>query len=327
MVIKSNQIQTQAPQGSTLLRQAWHFNRLLTVSTVFHAVLILVGIIGMALDTRIILNAPIWAKTTKFAISITLYSVTLLWMLTYMKSRPRLAQFIASNSGAIMLIEIAVILVQNILRSVPSHYNVATPFDGVMWSIMGTSIVAVWVINFIAGVVLLFEKMPNPVLGWGIRLGLLIALVGMALAFTMTSPNTTQMAALQSGQKLALIGAHNVNALVDGQNRMIPFLGWNMDGGDLRIAHFIGLHAMQVLPILALFLLGRMPKLSQSRNLALVWVGGLSYLGLTLLALWQALRNQSIVAPDALTLAALGGLTAIAIVATIVIVRPNPVYC
>ena len=108
---------------------------------------------------------------------------------------------------------------------------------------------------------------------------------------------------------------------------MIPFLGWNMDGGDLRIAHFIGLHAMQVLPILALFLLGRMPKLSQSRNLALVWVGGLSYLGLTLLALWQALRNQSIVAPDALTLAALGGLTAIAIVATIVIVRPNPVYC
>ena len=109
---------------------------------------------------------------------------------------------------------------------------------------MGTSIVAVWVINFIAGVVLLFEKMPNPVLGWGIRLGLLIALVGMALAFTMTSPNTTQMTALQSGQTVALIGAHNVNALVDGQSRMIPFLGWNMDGGDLRIAHFIGLHAI-----------------------------------------------------------------------------------
>ncbi len=297
----------------TLLQQAWQFNRILTITMVFHAVLIAVGVFGLALDSRVILNAPLWAKTTKFAISITLYCGTLIWMLMQLKSRPRLAHFVATGTGIIMLVEIAVILIQNILRRVPAHYNTAGLLDVSLWSTMGTAIMAAWGISALAAIALLFEKIPNRVLGVAIRLGLFVSLIGMALAFMMTSPNVTQTAALESGQTLTMIGAHNVNALVDGQTRMIPFLGWNMDGGDLRIAHFIGLHGMQVIPLIGLLAL-RLVQLSERRRIAMVWLVATGYLGLMLLTLWQALRNQSIIAPDGLTLIVLANLIMVVVI-------------
>ncbi len=306
--------------SASLLARAWQFSPLLVLVIGLHAILIGVGVAGLALDPRTILGAPLWAKTTKFALSITLYCISLLWMLTQLKSRPRLARFIATGSAIMMLLEIGVITLQNIGRAVPAHYNVGTGFDMAMWNVMAISIVAFWGLNVIAAIFLLREKMPNRILATAVRLSLLIAIIGMALAFSMTAPNPTQMAALQSGQKLALYGAHNVNALVDGQTRMIPFLGWNMDGGDLRIAHFVGLHAVQALPLLAWLLLRRR-DLAEGRQAALIWVAGGGYLGLTLLTLWQALRNQSIIAPDALTLGALGALIAIVFGAGALIAR------
>ncbi len=77
-------------------------------------------------------------------------------------------------------------------------------------------------------------------------------------------------------------------------------------GGDLRVPHFFGLHALQVLPLIGglLALDWTRRRLSERQRLALVWTAGLGYLGLVLLLTWQALRGQSIVAPDALTLAA-----------------------
>ena len=315
-----NRISTSASSKSptSLLAQAWRFSPLLTLVVGLHAALIFVGIAGLALDPRTILGAPLWAKTTKFALSITFYCTSLLWMLSQLKSHLRLARFIATGSGIMMLLEIGVITLQNIGRAVPAHYNVGTVFDMAMWNVMAISIMVFWVLNVIAAIFLLREKMPNRVLATAVRLSLFIAIIGMAVAFSMTAPNATQMAALQSGQKLALYGGHNVNALVDGQTRMIPFLGWNMDGGDLRIAHFIGLHAMQVLPLLAWWLLRRR-NLSAGRQVALLWVAGGGYLGLTLLTLWQALRNQSIIAPDALTLVAFVGLIAIVVAGSVTV--------
>ena len=85
----------------------------------------------------------------------------------------------------------------------------------------------------------------------------------------------------------------------------MPFLGWSTTGGDLRIPHFVGLHALQVLPLFG-WLLGRRrcAALSVRRRVALVWVGALTYLGLIGLLTWQAMRAQPLLAPDALTLQA-----------------------
>lgn len=88
--------------------------------------------------------------------------------------------------------------------------------------------------------------------------------------------------------------------------------GWSTTGGDLRAGHFVGLHAIQVLPLLALALgalAGRWSRLRDERvRRGLVVVAAATWLGLTLLLTWQAARGQSVLNPDGLTLAVLTGL-------------------
>jgi hypothetical protein len=165
---------------------------------------------------------------------------------------------------------------------------------------------------------LLVQRQPDAVLGWSLRLGMLIALVGMAVAFFMVLPAPEQRALLAgSGQQL--IGAHSVGALDGGPG--LPLVGWSTVAGDLRVPHFVGLHALQVLPLVG-WLLGRATRLPTGHRGALIVTAGLAYLGLVVVLAWQALRGQPVVAPDALTLGAVGLLLGTcAIVATAIIVR------
>jgi hypothetical protein len=166
------------------------------------------------------------------------------------------------------------------------------------------------------------QKMIDPVIGVAVKLGFIAAMIGFGLGFLMTMPNATQLAALEAGQQLTMIGAHNVNALIDGQTRMIPVLGWNMDGGDLRIPHFVGMHGAQLVPLAAL-LIKRLRRIAGRAQVQLVCVAAAAHLGLTALVTWQALRDQSIVAPDMLTLGVLAALIAVTTLAARVVTRSS----
>ena len=101
---------------------------------------------------------------------------------------------------------------------------------------------------------------------------------------------------------MSVVGAHTVGAPDGGPG--LPGTGWSREHGDLRVPHFVGLHALQLLPLLALAL-GRR-RWPEATRVRLTLAAAASYGSLFALLLWQALRGQPLVQPDGLTIAALG---------------------
>lgn len=277
-------------------------NRFLAFNLVIYIALLIVTIVASFVDPRFVTGAPVWIKPAKFAISSFLYLGTLLWMLSFIKGKRRLVNTIAIASGFSFLVEIAGIVIQA-YRGVPSHFNNTTPFDSMIFGLMGFFVLVIWVMNLAAAVLLFRERLGDATLAWSLRLGLVITLIGGATGALMTSgPTPTQLAALEAGEPVTMIGAHSVG--VEDGGAGLPFVGWSTEGGDLRIGHFVGLHGLQVIPLLGLFIRRRWgARLTVKRQTALVWIGGAGYLGLTLLLTWQALRGQPLIAPDGLTVA------------------------
>ncbi|MDA0246261.1 MAG: hypothetical protein OT477_22860 [Chloroflexi bacterium] len=304
-----------------LARRAWAFNPLLTTAVFIHMALIPLLLVAAVLDPRLIMGAPAWVKPLKFALSIPIFMATFMWLLTFVEGRPRAVKFVANLTAIGLLVEMALIALQ-VVRGTTSHFNLSTPFDGAVFSLMGSFITAVSVCTLLLAIWLIRQRLPNPVLAWGLRWGVLVSFVGMMVAFLMTSyPTPSQLEAAEATGQMSFIGAHSVGGEDGGVG--LPLLGWSTTHGDLRVAHFFGLHAMQLLPLLGglLSLDGFRRRWSEKGRTALVWVGSLGYLGLVLLLTGQALRGQSIIAPDGLTVGVGVLLGAAVAVAAAIIVR------
>ena len=176
-----------------------------------------------------------------------------------------------------------VVIVGQAARGVRSHFNDDTPFDIVLFALMGATIALVWLATLAIALRFLREPGRDRSMAVAIRLGLLVSLVGMAVGFVMSA-----------------VGSHAVGVPDGGPG--LPFVGWSTIGGDLRVGHFVGLHALQVLPLLAALVAQRgLPEAARVRAVVSVAAG---YLGLVLLLTWQALRAQPVLAPDGLTASA-----------------------
>jgi hypothetical protein len=289
------------------LRDPVRWNRALLILTAGSVLLTIVAAVGIFTDPRILTGVPIWLKPFKFAVSFVVYGWTLAWMLAILPRRSRPAETAGIVILGVAIVELTIIVFQ-VIRGRTSHYNVATPLDAILWSAMGTSIMVLFLAHVVIAVAALRQRIPDRAAAWAIRLGLLISLLGMALGFLMTSQGGTPDA----------IGAHAVG-VPDGGPGM-PLTGWSTTGGDLRIGHFIGLHALQALPLLA-YLIGRGGRLGTVARTRLVLIGGGAYTVLVLLLTWQALRAQPLLKPDATTLIAFAALAAVTAGATLWTVR------
>ncbi|MEU5696377.1 hypothetical protein [Actinosynnema sp. NPDC020468] len=249
--------------------------------------LTLASVVGLVADDRTLLGDPIWLKPFKFAVSLALYAVTLTWMLTFVTRFTRTARWAGTLIALGGTVEM-VIIVGQVVRGKQSHFNVATPFDQALWNAMAGTIVTVWLMHLVISLILVFTPFADRVAGLAIRLGLFVALIGLALGMFM--PRN-----VPPGQDPAkgILGSHVVGVPDGGPTMAVT--GWATDGGDLRIGHFVGIHALQVIPLIALLLAGR-------ATTRLIWGVSIGYLGLTALVTWQALRGQALLRPDTATL-------------------------
>jgi hypothetical protein len=255
---------------------------------------------GLWLDPRIVTGAPAWLKPAKFAVSIGIYSFTLVWVFSYLPGALKTRRIVGRTTAAAMLLEIGIISLQA-ARGRASHFNVSTPLDRILFLVMGTAIV-VQTLASVAVVVALFrQKFADRALGWALRLGLIITIFGASTGGLMSRPTAAQLAGARAGQHMTLAGAHTVGAPDGGLG--LPGTGWSREHGDVRVPHFMGLHALQVLPLLWLAL--RRRRGSETKRARLIQTAAGSYAALFVILLWQAMRGESIVAPGAVTIGVL----------------------
>jgi hypothetical protein len=218
-------------------------------------------------DQRLILGINPWIKPMKFLSSITIFLWTVAWFMpeTRGSGASGLSRSVRWIIGPAMIIEIVCIILQS-ARGVTSHYNHATVFDDLIFSVMGMTIL----VNTIAMTIFLWSirrDTPPQRAGyiWGIRVGVAIFL----------------LASLE-GVVLVTNGAHTVGAPDGGPG--LPFVNWSTTAGDLRIAHFFGMHAMQALPLLGFFLdKNKVPGRNPVIAVSILWLavmGGLLTLAL-----------------------------------------------
>jgi hypothetical protein len=282
---------TAALKSSMREQPGMAFTGLLAVAMIFASVL------GAIFDPKVITGEAAWIKPAKFGISFAIYAVSLIWMLSLLKPSKWVRW--TGIITAIGFTAEAVIIVLQVLRGVRSHFNQATPFDNTLWLLMAVFVGVIWVAGLIAAILVWRTPNVDPALGLALKFGVALMLVGALLAGFMTVPTPEQLA-LEDAEKPVLTSGTNTFGAPEG-GAHLPIVGWSTVGGDGRIAHFVGLHALQVLPLLGWWI-SRRSRWSTLQRKRLVILAGLGYGGIMALLAWQAQRGQSIVSPDVVTL-------------------------
>jgi multisubunit Na+/H+ antiporter MnhB subunit len=289
--------------------RGWHPPSLFAAAA--YGVLAALCVAALLVDHRTVEGAPTWVKPLKFAISGGLYFLTWSWLVSLLPRFRRTAAWL-SNTLVLIFAGEYVLLVFQAARGRASHFNNATPLDATIYDVMGKMIIGLWVATLVLTVLVMVTEVADRASFWAVRAGAVLSLAGISLGVLMTIPTARQLAQWEAGGAQDVVGAHSVG-LADG-GPGLPLLGWSTAGGDLRIPHFVGMHALQALPLLAITLLAlasRFPRLRDDVVRArLILIGAAGYAGLIALVTWQALRAQSIVHPDAVTLSAAAVLVA-----------------
>ena len=286
------------------------------------AVMVLIAILagaGLVVDDRVLLGVPVWLKPFKFAVSITIYAVTIAWLLSLLDRRRRLGWWLGTVIAGAMIGEM-VIIVGQASRGRQSHFNNQTPLDSTLYSVMGATIAIAWMCTLVLAILLLIQRLPDRAHALAVRFGLLVGLGGMMVGFLMTLPTKAQLD-LPEGEAPTIVGAHSVGVTDGGPG--LPLVNWSTTGGDLRVGHFVGVHSLQAMLVVAILVTWLVRD--ADRRTRLVLVAGATYAGLFVLVTWQALRGQPVTEPDPSTLIAFCVLAAAcAIGAALAWLRPTP---
>jgi hypothetical protein len=221
-------------------------------------------------DTQVY-NVNAWYKPFKFAFSTFTFAWAMAWYCYYLPD----FNIKLFNWSVIILLgfEIVYIALQA-SKGQLSHYNLSTPVYTFLYSMMALAATLVTVYTAYVGFLFFNNSFPDlpAYYVWAIRLGISLFVLFSFEGFLM-------------GSRLN----HSVGGLNDNSNWFI--MGWSKTVGDLRVAHFIGMHALQVLPFLSYYFL-------KSTKATLIL--SILYGCLALATLYQALNGKPLFAAKGL---------------------------
>lgn len=183
-------------------------------------ILMIPTLIGYKLDHRLFNGINVWIKPFKFELSLSIYFGTLAWFSVYVDrkfSSLKRWKWMVGAASLSALFEIGYIFFRA-ARAEGSHYNETTLIAAIMHTFMGLGALILVAFTFWLGTLILRSKeTPIPA---SIRLAIGLGLIATGLLGGFTG---------------IYISMNNS-----------PWLG----GGDLRLPHTLGLHAMQGIPLI-----------------------------------------------------------------------------
>jgi hypothetical protein len=205
-------------------------NELLFWFGVFNLAVAIGCLVLMPFEEITILGVNRWLKPFKFYSSVGIMILTMGWLMYYLNNQ-RKVQIYSWIMVITMFFENALIMMQA-TRNTTSHFNYTSPVNSIVFSLMGTLIMIFTIVVILVCISFFRQKQFSIPMAyaWGIRLGLLFFIIF----------------SLEGGVMVGLL-RHTVGGVDGGPG--LPLVNWSNEHGDLRIAHFLGIHSLQVLPL------------------------------------------------------------------------------
>ncbi|WP_214318703.1 hypothetical protein [Nonomuraea sediminis] len=305
----------------TLLTPWRQWHRPLMVSVGLFIALVAISAVGMLVDGRLLLDESVWLKPLKFGFALTMYCGTLAWLLTRLSKAKRLGWWLGTVFAVGGVVEVAAITLQA-ARGTFSHFNTSTdPVTQALTPIFSIGVGVLFIANLIMAIMVLVQRTADRPLTKAIRAGIWLAVLGMIVPIyyliTGIYPRTVTDA---NGTEITMYQGHGVG---DPDGHGMPITDWSVTGGDWRVAHFVGLHGIQVLLLVAALLVMLSSQVAWLRDeqvrARLVGAAAFGYFGLFAVVTWQAGRGQSLIHPDALTLLAFAAVVLVTAVAAVTV--------
>ncbi|MFD7256240.1 hypothetical protein [Streptomyces sp. NPDC059874] len=301
--------------------RVWH-RPLLICAALMAGLVVLCGV-GLVVDGRTLLGESVWAKPMKFGFAFALYAGTLAWLLPRLNKGRRLAWWVGAVFAVAATAEVGAITVQA-ARGTISHFNAdqSDPTTLALVPILTLGVMVIVIAQLIVGVIVLIQRTGGKDLNRAIRAGLGLATAGMLIPIHwMVTGIHERTVTDANGNEIPMYQGHGIG---DPDGHGMPLTNWSVTGGDFRVPHFFALHGIQILLVLTVALIALSARHAWLRDervrARLVGAVGFGYSGLVAVVTWQAGRGQSLIHPDAATLAAFAAVLLIGVAATLRVV-------
>jgi hypothetical protein len=215
-------------------------------------------------DDRLIRDVGIWVKPMKFMAATALFALTTVWVLKVANSnldQSVVFVWIAALLISTSLFEVVYISYQA-SQGAASHYNVGDPFHAFMFGLM-----AIAAVGLTASQAWLALEIWKEQRGAAMSVETLGVIIGLSLTFVLSTISGF------------MLGGNQPPA---GQG--MPIVGWHLYK-DIRPAHFLGVHAQQLIPLWGLIVAKFMGAFAHTGLVA----GALVYVALWAVSTWLSI--------------------------------------
>lgn len=256
---------------------------------------------AMLIDPRQIEGASPWLKPSKFALSFAVHVATLGAILAWTRTSSTLLDWSVWSILIIAWAEFALIVLQA-ARGVRSHFNVETPFDAAVFTAMGVGVGALFIASVTAAIGLHRAREARPWPGIVASVAMMAGASGSLTALAMVMPTDAQIAGFEQGVRVS--SGSRFPGGGEAAGATVPMLSWSLERGDYRIAHFLGVHQLQIVLIWGWLLRNAAPKAREPAFVALVAANAAA----VVLLLWSATEDIGVANASAWMLGTLAAL-------------------